>query len=136
MITISCISWPLIFSSSACAASACAASAWRWGRSLDWAQAFWLPVAFATGKLGAEFGGLLGIELCEFFLFTGIDGKVAELKILTVVKFDQLPVAIADGGAGFPHRTVVVRVMSVERALTGVVTLELGHEALAINAEE
>jgi len=26
--------------------------------------------------------------------------------------------------------------MSVERALTGVVVLELGHEALAINAEE
>jgi len=131
LITISCISWPLTFSS-----SACAASAWRWGRSLDWAQAFWLPVAFATGKLGAEFGGLLGIGLCEIFLFTEIGGTVVELKILVVIKFDQLPVAIADGGAGFPHRTVEVRVMPVERALTGVVTLELRHEALAINAEE
>ena len=103
---------------------------------MDWAQAFWLPVAFAAGKLGAEFGGLLGIGLCDIFLFTGIAGKVVELKILAVIKFDHLPVAIADGGAGFPHRTVVVWVMSVERALTRVVALELGHEALAINTEE
>ena len=103
---------------------------------MDWERTFLLPVAFATGKLDAEFGGLLGIGRCEIFLFTGIDGKVVELKILAVIKFDQLPVAFADGGAGFPHRTVIVRVMSVERALTGVVALELGHEALAINAEE
>ena len=131
MLTISCISRPLT-----CSSSACAASAWVWGRSLDWEQTFWLPVSFATGKLGAEFGGLLGIGLCEIFLFTGIDGKVVELKILAVIKFDQLPVAIADGGVGFPYRTVIVRVMSVERALTEVVALELRHEVLAINAEE
>ncbi len=67
--------------------------------------------------------------------FAGVVCEVVQLEVFIMIKLDELPVAVADGCAGFPRGTVVVRVMPVESALAGVVAFKLGDEALAVSVE-
>ena len=67
--------------------------------------------------------------------FSGVVCEVVQLEFFIMIKLDELPVAVADGTAGFPRGTVVVRVMPVESALAGVVAFKLGYEALAVSVE-
>ena len=77
----------------------------------------------------------MGIGCREIFLFAGVGGEVVKLEVFVMIKLDELPIAIADGRAGFPRGTVIVRIMPIQRALAGVIALELGDEALAVGVE-
>ena len=66
---------------------------------------------------------LVGALSGEIGFFTGITVQMKQLNLVCIKKLDELPIAIADGRAGFPRGTVVVRVMPVKRALAGVVRL-------------
>jgi len=65
-------------------------------------------------------------------LFADVIDEVIKLDLFVMIKLDELPVAIANGGAGFPGGTVVMRVMPVERAAAGVIASELAQQALAV----
>ena len=92
---------------------------------------FFLP----RGEFRAEFGCFFRIRLREILVFTGVGGEVVQLEVFIMIKLDELPVGITDGGAGFPCGAVLVRVMPVKCALAVVVAFELGHEALAVCVE-
>ncbi len=68
----------------------------------------------------------------EVLLFADVVGEVVKLDLVVVVKLDELPVAIANGGARLPRGTMVMRVMPVERATAGVIASELAQQALAV----
>ena len=88
-----------------------------------------------SAEFGAEFGSLSWVALGQVGSFAGILGQVVQFKIVVMVKLDELPVAITNRGARFPGGTVVVGVMPVKRALAGVVALELGQQAAAVDVQ-
>ncbi len=56
----------------------------------------------------------LGIASGQIPTLPEVLREVVEFVAPMMVKLDELPVAVADGGAGSPGRAVVVRVMPVE----------------------
>src|SRR5215469_1224174 len=57
------------------------------------------------------------LALDQIALLTRVFGEVEELQAAVFVKFDQLPIAEADGSGGSASLIAVVRIMPEQRAL-------------------